>query len=415
MLILDKNTSKKLISFAASVRHILQTRFISPEHILYDYVGTNGEILLPTPEECRNNQPNALGWWSPIENGAFFNGDYLLSQCKRYEVEKSDDAQSMIRKLVSGLYKLQDVCETPGMIARGVGSDGQCHYRASSNDQVIPWLLGLWSYLSTDIPSDKERSECVARLKKQLDALIAADWSIPGEGAEYTRGSMLTEDGLEGCLATVHIAIATKIYADIIDDPDESLHRRYLDAPLKSGKTRLDIISEGFSSVTWENWFGWFVSHYQYAVRELYRREKDPKRKELFREALVKLAKAAAPGILDYRNFERKQKRSFNPDWRTMLSEWQPHNSSDEAATIAIQELPVWNNACPAVHEDKSSLLKSLPAAWIVTMSEDPALIEEWLPEIVNAIQWFDYDHIYYGALFFVENVVWEIINYSNQ
>ena len=70
-------------------------------------------------------------------------------------------------------------------------------------------LLGVWRYLSTDIPSDRERSECVERLARQIEALISADWSIPGEGEKFNRGSMLAEDGLEGPLAAVHIAVRT--------------------------------------------------------------------------------------------------------------------------------------------------------------------------------------------------------------
>ncbi len=408
---IDPSTSETLLACAIAVRHQLEKRFISPDHILYDYVGLDGEILLPTPEECRRNQPNALGWWSPIENGAFFTGDFLLSQFARYEVERSDEARVMIRNLISGLYKLQDVCEMPGMIARGVGSDGRCHYPASSNDQVIPWLLGLWRYLSTDIPTDEERRECIERLTRQLDALIAAEWRIPGEGASYDRGNMLAEEGLEGYLAAVHLAIATKILADITGDSEERLHRHYLDTPLKSGKTRLDIIADCFVSVPWQNWYGWFVSHYQYAVRELYRRERDPKRQEIYRVALAKVAGKAAEGILDYRKFERMQDCTFTPDWRVMLPQWLPHSSSSEAGGIAAaHELPVWNEACPAVHEEKMSLVQALPAAWVVTMSEDPTLIAEWLPEILNALQSFDPDNIYYGAVFFVENVVWELL-----
>ncbi|MFA5204764.1 MAG: hypothetical protein WC708_10220, partial [Lentisphaeria bacterium] len=54
---------------------------MSPDHLIHDYVGLNGEVSLPTPDGCRDNQPNALGWWSPIEGGAFFTGCYLFGQC----------------------------------------------------------------------------------------------------------------------------------------------------------------------------------------------------------------------------------------------------------------------------------------------------------------------------------------------
>ena len=64
-LIEDLNT------YSDQVNRNLWNRFISPDNIIYDYVGLNGEILLPSPKECLENKPNALGWWSPIEDGAF--------------------------------------------------------------------------------------------------------------------------------------------------------------------------------------------------------------------------------------------------------------------------------------------------------------------------------------------------------
>ena len=71
-----------------------------------------------------------------------------------------------VKRLAGGLYRLQDVGKTPGFIARGIGTDGECHYAASSNDQVFPWFLGLWSYWNTDIPTDAERAECAGRMAR---------------------------------------------------------------------------------------------------------------------------------------------------------------------------------------------------------------------------------------------------------
>src|ERR1700733_11191673 len=52
-------------------------RFIDPYHILVDYTDLEGKFPRPEPGECRDGKPNALGWWSPIENGSMFNGMYL--------------------------------------------------------------------------------------------------------------------------------------------------------------------------------------------------------------------------------------------------------------------------------------------------------------------------------------------------
>ncbi len=50
----------------------LVARFVGPEGLLRDY---EGEI--PTPADCRDCRPNAIGWWSPIANGPMFTGPFL--------------------------------------------------------------------------------------------------------------------------------------------------------------------------------------------------------------------------------------------------------------------------------------------------------------------------------------------------
>ncbi|MDR1270725.1 MAG: hypothetical protein LBK82_14510 [Planctomycetaceae bacterium] len=123
-------------------RNILE-RFISPHNTMYDFVDLNGEISLPTGEECQNNIPNALGWWSPIENGGYFGGIYSISQCMRYEQAKTPENREKVKRLVNGLYKLQDIGNVPGFIARGIAADGKSTYPASSADQTMPFIIGL--------------------------------------------------------------------------------------------------------------------------------------------------------------------------------------------------------------------------------------------------------------------------------
>lgn len=149
----------------------IMNRFADSHGIITDYRGLKGEIVLPTPEECERNIPNAKGYWTPIENGGFFTGLYLLGQCRRYRQEKSENTRTLIRRLVGGLCKLQDVATVPGFIARGVGTDGKCHYKSSSSDQFFPWVIGVDAYLDTDIPSDAERKALAKRLAACGDAL----------------------------------------------------------------------------------------------------------------------------------------------------------------------------------------------------------------------------------------------------
>lgn len=41
-------------------------RFMDRHGVMIDFAAMDGSLSLPTPEECRDGKPNALGWWSPI-------------------------------------------------------------------------------------------------------------------------------------------------------------------------------------------------------------------------------------------------------------------------------------------------------------------------------------------------------------
>ena len=90
-------------------------RFIRmPYGHVIDYVGDNGEIIYPTPEECEKGIPNGMGWWTPIENGAFFTGLYAYTLIKRYDVTHETELLKEIDVLMNGLYVLQDVAKNEG-------------------------------------------------------------------------------------------------------------------------------------------------------------------------------------------------------------------------------------------------------------------------------------------------------------
>ena len=60
-------------------------RFIDQHGIMIDFAALDGSVSLPTPDECREGKPNALGWWTPIENGAMFNGMYMDAAVNRWK------------------------------------------------------------------------------------------------------------------------------------------------------------------------------------------------------------------------------------------------------------------------------------------------------------------------------------------
>jgi len=122
--------------------------------VILDFVGE-----IPTPEDCTLGRPNAIGWWSPIENGPMFTGLYLPAACERARRSGNPTDRANARRLAQGLLKCASVSDVPGFIARGMGTDGKCHYPLGSDDQTHPWFYGLHAYCMSGISSDAERKQ----------------------------------------------------------------------------------------------------------------------------------------------------------------------------------------------------------------------------------------------------------------
>ena len=70
---MDKDTAAAIDKAHAA----MWSRMIKDDGIMLDFTDRDGAVVIPTPEECAEAKPNAMGWWTPIENGGFFNGLYL--------------------------------------------------------------------------------------------------------------------------------------------------------------------------------------------------------------------------------------------------------------------------------------------------------------------------------------------------
>lgn len=388
---------------AESVNRNLWNRFMSPDSVLYDYAGPAGEVVLPTPEECRRHIPNGLGWWTPVENGGFFTGMYLIAAADRYRQNPTAENREKVKRLAGGLYRLQDVGKTPGFIARGIGTDGECHYAASSNDQVFPWFLGLWSYWNTDIPTDAERAECAGRMARLAGELEKINWLIPGDMPDFTRGWWLGEN----FCSAVHLSSVTRIMYEVTKDEHwKELHYRYLNEPDRKGVRRRDRIAAGMDDLA--PWSAWFNSNAQYAVRELYRLETDPALRELYRKSLRINAEKAVPLLPLHRKYDTAATYAFTPDWHRMMPPWREQENERDAQTLALEQIGVWDRACPAIAVEKASLKPAICAGYIIVLSEQPELIEQHWPQIEEAILRFNYDKLHYSAFFYVENVIYD-------
>ena len=161
----------------------LEREFISDEGLVLDYVGD-----IPNAGDIAELRPNAMGWWTPIENGSMFTGDWLPSL-----MAEGSQKKALVERCVKGLIKMSEVSDVPGFIARGTGVDGKSHYPCSSNDQTDPWFFGLFEYCRWQFADPVIKARASERLVFVAKALEANGWNVPCDGAfkGEKRGNLL--------------------------------------------------------------------------------------------------------------------------------------------------------------------------------------------------------------------------------
>lgn len=66
-------------------------------------VAYGADVELPTPKDCAEGRPNAIGWWSPIENGPMFTGPFLQAMVRRAKRTGMGEDVARCRRLAEGL------------------------------------------------------------------------------------------------------------------------------------------------------------------------------------------------------------------------------------------------------------------------------------------------------------------------
>ncbi len=312
----------------------LVARFVGPEGLLRDY---EGEI--PTPADCRDCRPNAMGWWSPIENGPMFTGPYLEAVCTRARRTGLEEDRALARKLAGGLLRAASVSDVKGMVVRGFGTDGVCHYPLGSEDQTIPWFYGLYAYWRSDIPSAAEKKAVAAKVREVAEALAANNWKIPCDGAftGESRGKFM-ENGLvfRGASHSLFLLRATWEMTG-----DNAWLKRYEAALGKRQKatalTMLDVCREGwvtdlekFPSADGAGM--WIYVCAQGCLARL--AEMDPDNAVFFRAGLARNAARARKAMAGAAAFSNKIERPFKyANWRTGYR-WRPQKTQKEAEEV---------------------------------------------------------------------------------
>ena len=311
----------------------LVARFVGPEGLLRDY---EGEI--PTPADCRDCRPNAMGWWSPIENGPMFTGPYLEAVCVRARRTGSAEDRALARKLAGGLMRAASVSDVKGMVVRGFGTDGVCHYPLGSEDQTIPWFYGLYAYWRSGIPSADEKKAVAGKVREVAECLAANNWKCPCDGAftGESRGSFM-DSGLVFRGASHSLFLLRAVWEM---SGDEVWLKRYEAALGKRQKatslTMLEVCREGWATdvkkFPADGSGMWIYVCAQGCLARL--AEMDPANAGFFREGLARNAARARKAMAGAAAFSNKIERPFKyANWRTGYR-WRPQKTQKEADEV---------------------------------------------------------------------------------
>ncbi len=387
--------TNELSALLNRILDVIEKRFISPDGVLYDYAGLKGEVVLPTPEECEKYQPNALAWNTPIENGGFFNGILLLGLVESWKNQPSEKVANMTRIMLKGLYVLQDKSPVLGCILRGIGKDG-CFYPASSIDQVVPWLLGLWVYSKFSLASDAERKECRERCYALVKALQKNNWLIPGTKDGFDRGNLFNARKPYDHCALVLPSI-------ILDEMEATDH--HLADLLKE---REENLCTGYPEIQAREC--WYSSHNFYNMRMLANYVNDASLRAKLYQALKVTAEALPPSIAVWK--DRTPGLAFSPDWHPLNRVWFEQKNCQDAQACTNPQWGIWNDVSPAVLDERKTIMAALSAAWIFLMSEDKALIDAHKGAILEMLNGIPYEELYYVPFFYAINVISELSRY---
>jgi len=407
----------------------IMRRFIAADGTVLDYADFDGRVPLPTPEECAAGQPNALGWWSPIENGGFFGGLYLDALCNRWRALRTAEAAAEAHRIAGGLLKLAEAGSTPGFIARGFATDGRSHYAASSSDQTYPWFYGLWRYATSGLPDAEQRRRVVATMERVALGLERNDWKMPGDRpgfgdfGHWSGGFAGTRGILSGAEPQFDAAARFLFVLRALHDLTgrerwAELYRQALDGkPRGSELTRRQICAGGVRYVAPgesprypESPPLWTSASSQAGLRALRDLERDPAVRADFQRGLDANAASAARFVAGYRSYDNANSLGFDFNWRALNALWRPQPEIGAAVELGTLQYRAWNRQSPRRLAEAERMRDPLFAAWIVVLADNPAIVDPVRPEIAGALGHFAWDKLYTSFCFMGENVHWQLV-----
>lgn len=386
-----------------AARNELWRRFVDHHGHILDYVGLDGEVLLPTPDDCALSRPNALSWGCPNEDGAMFGGLYLEAAIGRRRITEREEDREKARRIAEGLMTLASVGVTKGFIARGLASDGASHYALGSNDQTGPWLYGMRRYLQSDVPTDAERARVVEKVVEIVEVLERTGWQMPCDRPPFDFRGNFARWHFEGAprllwvLRMMHSLTGDarweRLYEEAIAEENPS-----------GGPGRVEICTAGmvFEAIQGAR-HSWTGSCSVAPLRGLWELETDPELKEAYYQGLCHSAELARDSLPPAAQLDNEDTRHFECDWRVVNELWREQSSVDEAVEVAMSQLAMLGSVSPRLPYEASLVREPLFAAWIVTLCPEQELVDACAPAILQAIRHYRYDRLYMAGFFAAE------------
>lgn len=377
--------------------------------VLLHYAGRDGEVIFPSGDECREAKPNGMGWSSPIEDGPFFGGLFLDGLCNRWRARRDEESATSARRIAAGLMKLADWSPEPGFVPRGIGADGQSFYPASSEDQVFPWIYGLWSYLRTELPGTAERAWMEAKLLETVRAIESHGWQVPcapaafGYRGNFTRPTAHDAARLLFLLRLMHQFTGEERWL-------KESRERLQEIPAKSSLTRREILANGldFDAPPGGTSRLWTHSMSQAALRALSEGETDPEIRGVFRDGLLHSAHHALPHLERSGGYVRTNTLRFDGNWRFLNASWKPQANCEEAIALGRAQLPLWAETNPRSPWEDDTVREPLFAAWMIMLAGDAGLNRSHGKMIEDMLARYDWTGLYTAGFFIAVNIQYE-------
>lgn len=393
---------------AASAAELAHTeiwrRFIDEYGIMIDFADMDGKVSLPTPEECREGKPNALGWWAPIENGAMFNGLYMDAAILRWKRTKSPDDAAKARRLMEGLLLLNSISDVKGFVGRGVSTDGRSHYAMGSNDQTMPWYLGLWRYWESGLATEAEESRIAKHLVETTEEIMRLGWKMPAEQPFGTRGSF---EGFHFEEAARKLFVMKLLHAVTFNAKWQTMYRAELDVRGGEKNESKRELCAGGMKFWYSRTHNWTSCAAVGALRGLWELETDEALKADYAKGLVASANLAAESLPLAQQFDNADTSYFEMDWRVMNALWKPQTTEKESQELAQAQMKMFSKVAPRRGKETAFIREPSAAAWNVMLCPDAEVLKQHAAEVEKLIAHYDYTKLYYSQFFWVE-AAWE-------